>query len=211
MKNIILIGPQGSGKGTQANNIIHDYDVHHIEMGELIRARADEHDKKGEIIDHLANKKGILLPDGVILDMIIGELEEHPNDNGYLFDGFPRTTQQFDALHKVLDEKNMTITHAFYLHISDEVALHRLSHRYICATCHKSIAITDNNVSMICACGGELIKRSDDNPKAIQTRLSSFHKNTEPILEKLKSHGLLTTINAEQTIDKVYEEIRSYL
>jgi adenylate kinase len=86
MKNIFLIGPQGSGKGTQAEMIVKEFGLTHIETGSMIRKRAEVHDRKSELIDHLANKKGILLPDGIVLGMIDDELTERPSLEGYLFD-----------------------------------------------------------------------------------------------------------------------------
>ena len=102
--NLILIGPQGCGKGTQAQKLVQVRDFEHIETGKMIREKAHEHSKKGELIEHLATQKGVLLPDGVVLDMLIDELDKKGWEN-VLFDGFPRTLQQYQSLKELLEEK----------------------------------------------------------------------------------------------------------
>lgn len=211
MLNLILIGPQGSGKGTQAQNIIDHYKLHHIEAGRLIRDRAEKHDKKAEIIDHLANQKGQLLPDGVVLDMIYDELEETDVDKGYLFDGFPRTTQQYQALKDLLEDQNQSLSAVIYLHISDEESVKRLTNRRICQKCHKGYSLLLEPDRTACDCGGELKKRPDDEPQAIKNRLELFHQTTQPILDLAEKDNLLIKINGEQDIDAIFEEITSHL
>lgn len=102
MKNIIIIGPQGSGKGTQAEKIIAEFKLIHIESGALIRSRAKIQDEKGRYIDEIANKKGQLLPDGLVLDLIEEKISQNPTDTGYLFDGYPRTISQYEVLTQLL-------------------------------------------------------------------------------------------------------------
>jgi adenylate kinase len=208
MLNLLLIGPQGCGKGTQAEKIINKFGLIHIEAGALIRKRAELHDKKSEIIDHLANKKGQLLPDGIVLSMIIDELNEHHSDRGYLFDGFPRSVNQYLSLKDILSEKNLSLTAGIYLSIPDEETLLRLQSRRNCSTCHQGYSLLLEPERTACACGGTLVKRKDDEPEAIKTRLNAFHQSTEPILSLLKEDKLLITINGVQPVDTVFNQIK---
>lgn len=211
MLNVILIGPQGCGKGTQAERLVRQFYLTHIEAGGMIRARAEIHDKKAAIIDHLVNKKGELLPDGIVLDMICDEMEENPSETGYLFDGFPRTPQQYQALKEVLEEKGLALSHGLYITISEEESLKRLGSRRLCQKCHKGYSLILEPTRQACDCGGKLLRRVDDEPQAIKKRLSLFHQSTQPILELMKQDGILVEINGEQSIEAIFEEIRKRL
>lgn len=211
MVNIILIGPQGCGKGTQAQFILKNYGLTYIEAGAMIRERALYHDKKSDILNHLVNQKGILLPDGIIMDMVCDELEEKMSTNGYLFDGFPRSTIQYESLKEVLKEKQMKLDAGFYIHISDGEALKRLGGRRLCSKCKKGFSVILEPERTHCDCGGELIKRVDDEPAAITHRLEEFHKHTAPILELMKKDGILREINGEQTIENISSDIKKQL
>lgn len=208
MLNLVLMGPQGSGKGTQAEKIVTEYGLVQIEAGALIRKRAKFNDKKADIIDHLANKKGQLLPDGVVLGMIYEEVGEVKSSKGYLFDGFPRSVKQYEALKGLLEDKGMKLTAALYLGISDEEAKKRLGSRRLCEVCHLGYSLLLEPNRKMCTCGGNLIRRSDDEPEAISRRLDAFHFSTQPILDIMKQDGVLAEINGEQPIDLIYKEIK---
>lgn len=208
MLNVILIGPQGSGKGTQAQLITKEFGLKHIEMGSLIRRRAEKHDKKSVIISHLINKKGILLPDGIVLNMIYNELEEYPSVHGYLFDGFPRTVKQYQALKEFFQNKGLKLNIAIYLYLSDKETMKRLATRRMCKLCKKGYSLRLEPKRTVCDCGGKLVRRSDDEPFAIASRLKAFHKYTSPILELMKSDGILKQINGEQSIENIYLAIQ---
>lgn len=211
MMNLILIGPQGSGKGTQASKIISKYNLYHVEMGALIRKRAQQPDPKAEIIDHLANKKGILLPDGIALDMIFDELTNHLSTNGYLFDGFPRTINQYQALRQLFEQKNLILSAVLYLEISDTESIKRLESRRVCSTCGKGYSLLLNPDIQACICGGVLLQRSDDVKVAIRQRLALYHASTQPILSLMQQDKVLITINGEQSEEAIFSEIKSKL
>lgn len=211
MLNIIMIGPQGSGKGTQAQIIAKEHGLKYIEAGAMIRKQGELPDKKSEIIDHLVNKKGMLLPDGIVLDMLYDEIEGQPNDKGYLFDGFPRTVLQYQALKEFLKSKGGKIDIVFYLHLSDEEAVKRLSGRLVCSACKKVYSQFLEPKREKCDCQGMLSKRKDDEPEAILKRLSLFHQYTLPILKMMQKEGLLREINGEQTIEKISSDTRQQL
>lgn len=211
MLNIILIGPQGCGKGTQAHIILKKYGLSYIEAGAMIRKRALLHDKKSDILNHLVNQKGMLLPDGIVMDMVCDEIEELISPNGYLFDGFPRSSTQYQELKAYLLEKQIKINCGLYIHISDEEALKRLEGRRICELCKKGYSVFLEPDRKTCDCGGELKRRIDDEPAAIKQRLEEFHHHTSPILELMKKDGIFVEINGEQTIDEISSGILSQL
>ncbi len=206
--NILLIGPQGSGKGTQADKLSQHYHLHHIEAGALIRDQAHQHSQKAEIIDHLANKKGILLPDGIVIDMIIDQLDHIGYDN-LLFDGFPRTLSQYQSLKDILDHHPLDA--AIYLDIPDDVAINRLSARLVCTTCHTSFNSQTEPDRSTCDQGHQLTKRPDDQPQAIKSRLDSFHQSTQPILHQLEQDGILIKIDGQPNVDQIFDQIKQRL
>lgn len=208
MLTIILIGPQGCGKGTQAQTILYNHRLTYIEAGAMIRERSLLHDKKSEILYHLSSQKGILLPDGIIMDMVVDEIEEKKSENGYLFDGFPRSAVQYQALKEYLNEKKIKFDIGLYIHISDEEAIKRLEGRRICTLCKKGYSIFLEPKRTTCDCGGELKKRVDDEPEAIKRRLEEFHNHTSPILELMKKDGILREINGEQSIENISTDIQ---
>lgn len=211
MKNIILIGPQGCGKGTQAQFILNTFGLTYIEAGAMIRTRAHFHDKKADILTHLSSQKGALLPDGIVMDMVCDEIEEHPSEKGYLFDGFPRSTTQYSALVDFLAEKNMKLNLGLYIYISDHESIKRLAARRLCKLCGKGYSLAIEPHRTLCICGGELVRRQDDEPAAIAHRLKEFHSSTSPILELMKKDGILREVNGEQAIDKISETIQNML
>lgn len=211
MKNIFIIGPQGSGKGTQAEMIVKEFGITHIETGTMIRRRAELHDLKSVLIDHLANKKGILLPDGIVLGMIEDELTERKNAAGYLYDGFPRTIKQYQAFKEILKDKGQSCDAVLYLSIDDEEAIKRLTSRRLCRNCRKGYSLLTNPSRTTCECGGLLAIRADDEAPTIARRLSFYHMETEPILDMMKHDGILFTINGQQNVGDIFEDIKKIL
>lgn len=211
MLTIILIGPQGCGKGTQAQLILQKYGLTYIEAGAMIRQRALFHDKKSDILNHLVNQKGVLLPDGIIMDMVCDELDERTAEKGYLFDGFPRSVVQYQSLKEYLSEKKIQLNVGLYIHISDDEALKRLEGRRLCSLCKKGYSIFLEPQRVKCDCGGDLVRRIDDEPAAIKRRLEEFHSHTSPILQIMKKDGILREINGEQPIDALFADIQKQL
>ena len=211
MLNVVLIGPQGSGKGTQADLIVEEFGLEPIEAGALIRKRAAQHDKKAEIIDHLANKKGELLPDGIVLDMIYEELEERESEQGYLFDGFPRTAKQYQALQELLVDRHWQLDVAIIFKISDAAAVRRLGARRHCEACGKSYSLAWEPERERCDCGGELTRRADDSEEGIRKRLELFHATTEPVLDLMGEDGILVEVDGERGVEEIFLEIKDKL
>ncbi len=202
----MLIGPQGSGKGTQAEFLVKEYDLTIIEMGRVLRTTAEEDSERGRLINDLINQKGELLPDGVVFDIFIEHVQQIDWREGLIFDGFPRTVEQFNLLENYLADQDKFINLGIYLEISDETAIARLSNRVICTVCGQIYNLKTNPPPSpdTCTCGGKLIRREDDQPEAIKTRLGLFHQVTEPLLKILNEKGVLFKIDGSQSPEEVF-------
>jgi adenylate kinase len=204
--NIIIFGPQGSGKGTQAELLARDYGLTYFDAGRYLRKLAEK-DKR---IDNLINKEGKLLPDNEIFSYTKKFLEDnHTEGDNILFDGYPRSVKQYDLLKDYLSKKETRINHAILLDVSEAVSVKRLTARRTCSVCGKIYnLITEPPANdMTCECGGSLFQREDDKPEAIKRRLELYKIQTQPLIEGYQKEGILIRINGEQPIDAIFNEI----
>jgi adenylate kinase len=184
--DILLLGPQGSGKGTQARRISAEYGIPHIATGDMLRAAIAEGTPLGQQVKPIL-EGGELVPDELIIEVIRERLEEPDAAAGFVLDGFPRTMGQADALDTVLREIGRELTVVFALQLSDEICIERLLKR-----------ARDEH-------------RTDDTPDAIRRRLELYHRETEPLIEHYRTLGLLLTIHADGTPNEVFAEIQAAL
>ena len=184
--NILLLGPQGSGKGTQAKGISPENAIPHIATGDMLRAAIEAGTPLGRQVAPIL-ESGQLVPDELMIDLIRERLEEPDTAPGFILDGFPRTTPQADALDAMLREIGRELTIVFALQVSDEICIERLLKR----------AMEEG--------------RPDDTPEAIRTRLELYHRETEPLIEHYRAQGYLVTIHADGTPNQVFAEIQAGL
>ena len=184
--NILLLGPQGSGKGTQAKRISAEYAIPHIATGDMLRAAIEAGTPLGRQVAPIL-ESGQLVPDELMIDLIRERLEEPDTAPGFILDGFPRTTPQADALDAMLREIGRELTIVFALQVSDEICIERLLKR------------------------AREEGRPDDTPEAIRTRLELYHRETEPLIEHYRAQGNLVTIHADGTPNQVFAEIQAAL
>jgi len=203
--NIILLGPQGSGKGTQAKFLSEKLGLFYIEAGAILREAAKENFQ----LDEMVNKKGELVPDELTLSILKTKLEkEKPDLTNLLFDGFPRSLTQYQLLKNWFSEKRAKIDKVILLEISEEETIRRLSARRICSKCGNVYnLITNPPPHGKCVCGGELIQRKDDYPEAIKTRLSLYHQITSPLIDLLEKEGILVRVNGERPIEAISQDL----
>lgn len=184
MFNLILFGPPGSGKGTQSTNLIQTYGLQHLSTGDLLRDEISRETNLG-----LEAKKfmdaGQLVPDAVVIGMIGSKLDEHPNTRGFIFDGFPRTTAQAEALDNLLALKKTNISVLLSLEVPEEELKQRLVLR------------------------GEVSGRSDDNEEVIQKRIAEYKAKTEPVANYYESQGKLERIKGVGTIEEIFGLLRN--
>ena len=194
------MGPQGSGKGTQAKIISEELGIVHISTGDLFRGLT-----KGELkeeVDSYINS-GNLVPDKVTIKILKERISKEDCKKGFILDGFPRNVAQADLLDEITK-----IDKVIEINIRDELAIKRISSRLSCKKCGAVYNLETNPPKKqdICdKCQGELYRRADDNPDAIKKRLETYHNETKPVLKKYKS--ILTTIDGSQEIDKIADQI----
>jgi adenylate kinase len=204
--NIIILGPQGSGKGTQADLISKKLNLFHLETGEILRERA----KRDARIKNLINS-GSMIPDEEMIDYIDEYLTSlNAGYDNIVFDGCPRSIKQYILIKKWLSEKGKSIDKLIYLDISDEEALRRISSRRTCSLCGKVYNLITNPAPFgKCSCGGKLVQREDDKKEVVEKRLLLFHQETEPILTLAQKDGILVKVDGERPIEIIFQDILS--
>lgn len=202
---IVLIGPQGSGKGTQGKRLTEEYGWPAISAGDLIRARMKTDKAFAEKFSSV--NQGNLIPDHEIAEMIRKRIKESDCKKGYILDGFPRTVGQAEVLDEMID-----LDYAILINVPDEVCIKRLSARLQCKGCNKIYGLNEAPPkNRKCSCGGEIYQREDDKPEAIKKRLNLYHKETEPILDYYDKQDKLLRIDGEGKEEEVYTSLKEQL
>lgn len=202
---IIMLGPPGAGKGTQAEFLSEKYGIPQISTGAIIRGVIASGSDEGKRIKELIDK-GMLLPDETVVSMVKNRLAEPDCKNGFILDGFPRTIEQA----KALDKMGVKIDHVLSIELSDDEILERLSGRRECKVCRASYHIEDHPPKKegICdRCGGELITRDDDKPETIKNRLEVYHESTEPLKKYYEEAHLLVTAYSQKALADTRREV----
>jgi adenylate kinase len=184
--NVLLLGPQGSGKGTQAKRIEAEYGIPHIATGDMLRAAIEQGTELGQKVKPIL-ERGELVPDELMIDLIRDRLQQPDAERGFVLDGFPRTSTQADALDAMLDEIDRDLSVVFEFQVPDTVATERLLKR------------------------AELEGRTDDAPDVIARRLKLYHAQTEPLVEHYRMQGNLVGIHADRPVNQVFSEIQDSL
>jgi len=203
-RNIVFLGPQGSGKGTVIGRIKDKYQTPHISTGEMFREAVKEGTEFGRKAKECMDR-GELVPDEVTCGMVKERISRPDCAGGFMLDGFPRNLSQAEALGKVT-----TIDTAVLLDVPEDVSLQRLSGRRQCRECGAIFHLQNippKKEGVCDACSGELYQRDDDMPKAIKERLAIYHSETMPIVNFYEKAGVLVTVDGSGTIDDVVEQI----
>lgn len=203
--NIIILGPQGSGKGTQAEMLRDRLGSYYFEAGKLLRQKAQT-DKR---LEEIVNKEGKFVPDEEMISYAEEDLRENAQDlNNLILEGFPRTIFQYRTIKNWFNGHGFGIDKAIVFEISDEEAVKRLSARRTCEKCGKVYnLVTNPPKGNLCDCGGKLYQREDDKPEAIKRRLSIYKRFTQPLVKLLDREGILIKINGERPIEVIFNEV----
>ena len=210
---MLLIGPPGVGKGTQANFIIEKYNIPQISTGDMLRENIRNQTSLGcEAKTYMDS--GRLVPDKVILNMINDRLKKNDCNNGYILDGFPRTIPQAEGLESLLDKLKQKLDFIIVMKIHDSLIIKRLSNRRSCKDCNKvyNLIFDPPTISNKCDdCSGILYMRDDDNPETIQNRLDVYHEQTEPVIDFYHNKKMTNEINADGSIMEIKNNILNSL
>ena len=213
-KRLLIMGPPGAGKGTQAANIVEAYGVCLISTGDMFRSAI----KNGTAMGKLAQsymEKGELVPDSVTVGIVKERLAlDDCKNQGFLLDGFPRNLDQAHALDTILAELNYNLDAVIDVSVENEILINRIIGRRICRNCGATYHVEFNKPKTegVCdSCGGELYVRKDDTRETAENRLSVYSSQTQPLLDFYKGRGLLVSINGDQAVEKVFADIKNQL
>lgn len=211
--NLILLGPPGAGKGTQAKLISSNFNVPHISTGDIFRANISQNTELGIRAKQYMDK-GLLVPDEVTIDIVKDRLTKDDCKNGFLLDGFPRTVKQAEALDEFLNDNGSVIDASILIDVPKENIFERMTGRRVCSKCGASYHIKFNppKVEGKCdLCGSEVVQRKDDSEETVKERLDVYDKQTQPLVEYYKSKKVLKPVDGAQDINKVFEDIKESL
>lgn len=201
---LALFGPQGSGKGTQAEMLAKKYNLPALSTGDIFRSEIKKQTELGKLAESLING-GRLVPDEITDKIVLGELAKEKYKNGFILDGYPRNIDQLTSL-----EKNVGLDLAIEIVINDDEVVKRLASRRVCSKCGAIYNISNKppRKEGVCdLCGGKIEARKDDRLEAIKKRLAIYHEETEPIIEYYSGKGKLKRVDGAGSIEKVFEEI----
>jgi adenylate kinase len=209
--NLILFGPPGAGKGTQAARLREDFDLPYIATGDMLR----EHRKNGSDLGKEAEEymnNGDLVPDDLVIKMIMEEIETK-GDDGFLLDGFPRSVGQADALGEEIERRGRHLTAALLVQADDDTVIKRITGRRQCSNGHVYHVEFDppKHEDACDQCGKPLTQRDDDRPETVKKRLDTYHKQTEPLIDYYDERGLLRRFDGSRSQTEVHDHIRATL
>jgi adenylate kinase len=208
--NIIILGPQGSGKGTQAEKVAQRFDLEHIDMGKFLREVAKMDTPLGREIYQIQNITRTLVPSRILEEAFTIKLNSIPREKGIVFDGVPRNIDQMEYFNRTIIEFGRHIDKVFVINISEEESIKRIAKRRICQKCRTIfiLGVDLNNENDACPhCQGKIIQRIDDTEEGIKKRLKVFRDETLPVVEYYQKEGKLIAIDGDKSIESVFSEI----
>ena len=209
--NLILLGPPGAGKGTQAGRLTEDFGLPYIGTGDLLREHVDQETELGrEAKQHM--ESGGLVPDDLVIKMILEKIDEE-GDDGFLLDGYPRTVPQADALAEELEKRGRRLNAALLVDAPDEVVMERITGRRQCSNGHVyHVTFDPPKHEGVCDQDGKpLNQRSDDKPEKVSKRLETYHEKTAPLIDYYDERGLLRRFDGTRDKVEVHDHIRATL
>lgn len=208
--NLIILGPQGSGKGTQAGLLSQKFNLVHIDMGLALRHAARKKTELGKKINRIINNKKELVPDEIAGKVLAEELKKISKSRGIILDGAPRRKNQIGLVEKIFSQSRRKIDKIIYVNISDRESVKRIFRRYECPNCFARFVLgkdIQSAKSKCPACGERIKKRMDDTPRGIRKRLGIFRKETLPVISHYAKEKKVLEVDGRKEIDKVFKEI----
>jgi adenylate kinase len=211
--NLILLGPPGAGKGTQAERLVGDFDLPYYATGDILRSAVKEGTDLGKKAKEYMDR-GDLVPDDVICGVIMERIDSAEAADGFLLDGFPRTEGQAKVLEDALKERGRSLTAALLIDVDDDTVVERLSGRRVCSKNGHNYHVKYDPPKHEGVCdqdGSKLIQRDDDKPETIKHRLGVYHEQTKPLVERYEDQGLLKRFDGKRDAAEVHDHIRATL
>jgi adenylate kinase len=211
--NLILLGPPGAGKGTQAERLVDDFDLPYYATGDILRAAVKDETELGKEAKSYMDK-GDLVPDDVICRVIMERIDTPEAQDGFLLDGFPRTVGQADTLQKALDNRDRRLTAALLIDVADDEVVKRLSGRRVCVKNGHNYHVDydpPKNEGVCDQDGSRLVQRDDDKPETVKHRLEVYHDQTQPLVERYEQEGILRRFDGKRSPGEVHDHIRATL
>jgi adenylate kinase len=209
--NLILLGPPGAGKGTQAERLTDDFSLPYIGTGDLLRKHKEDGTELGlEAAEYM--DKGELVPDDLVVRMILAEIDERGRD-GFLLDGYPRSVEQADALAEALEDNGRSLSAVLLIDVDDETVIQRLSGRRQCRNGHVYHVLFNppKNDGFCDLDGTKLVQREDDKPETVKNRLVTYHEKTAPLIDYYDDRGLLRRFDGTRDPSEVHHHVRATL
>lgn len=212
--NLVLLGPPGSGKGTQAKRIAQSRDLLHLATGDMLRAAVESGSALGRSVQAIMDS-GALVPDDTIIALIRGRISQRDSASGFILDGFPRTVPQAQALDEMLAQRGVGLDRVILIEVEAGALIDRLAGRFTCAECGASYheRFRRPRRDGVCdVCGSrQFVHRPDDRPEAVKARLEVYDRQTAPILPYYRAHGILRVVDGMGGIDEVTRQIEQIL
>ena len=202
---LILLGPPGAGKGTQAKLLSQEFNIPHISTGDILRDEVRENSQLGRKVAEFV-KIGELVPDDIVVEVVMHRLTKSDAAGGFILDGFPRTLKQAEELNKALRQLNISIDLIIYFETSLEVSIRRLSGRRVCRGCGANFHLTNmppRREGICNFCGGELFLRDDDKEETVKKRLAIYQKQTASLIDYYKKSGVLRKVSGDSEANRL--------
>ncbi|QQK07067.1 adenylate kinase [Miniphocaeibacter halophilus] len=211
---LVLLGPPGAGKGTQAAKLVEEYKIVHISTGDIFRKNIKEQTELGkQVKDYL--DKGLLVPDELTVDLVWDRLDQDDCKNGFLLDGFPRTIEQANKLQKGLEERNIKLDKVINIAVDKEILVKRLAGRRVCTNCGATYHIDSKPTKVEGICdlcnSNSVIQREDDKEETVLNRIEVYENQTAPLIGYYEDLNLLFNVDGTLPVDEVFEIIKNHL
>jgi adenylate kinase len=206
---LILLGPPGAGKGTQASAIVKRYNIPHISTGDIFRMNIKENTPLGKEVKHYLDA-GLLVPDELVVDIVKDRIKKSDCKNGFLLDGYPRTIKQAEVLDEELAKMGTKLDAAINIFLDTQLLIERAVGRRLCKNCGATYHIKfhpPKQLGICDKCGGELYQRDDDKEETIKKRIEVYINQTKPLIEYYKNREILVNIDGSQSIENTFDQI----